>query len=280
MTELKKGSPFAINFRKLQQYNFSFFNPNEIILFEYLMLLAQSFGYKQFYHSTAKISQETGIKRNVIEATIIRFEDIGILEMEVKGFPKIKHFFVKVDAIIEILPTILQFAENNKLYVENYKLYVEIYKQFAEINSQENINTRINNKKNKEKETKENEKKGIERALAKKFNFKMAEAIGYVDELEKKYNSRRRTKADKNGKNYPPVTLGHKNATTFGKVLEAMNTLGTEVIENAWLVYNDQLIKGELNVVKILPFFFSKNEGEYDVIGNMVDKHNLEYVYS
>lgn len=146
-------NPTAINILKLQRYNFGFFAIEEVVFYEYLLVKARAFGYKEFYHSTATITKETGIRRSSLDAIIKKFVALGILNLCVKGFPKVKHFTVDFNTIYKLLPKIYQFAENSKLYAENLKLLVDFYKPLAEINQQKNI--KKNNQNNKEKEGEE-----------------------------------------------------------------------------------------------------------------------------
>jgi len=145
----KDKNPFAINILKLQRYNFDFFSTEEVVLFEYLIVKAQAFGYKEFYHSTQTISSETGIKRRKLLSILNRFQDLGFLEIEIKGFPKIKYFFVNLLKIQDLIPQIYQFVHSYQLDVQTYKLYVQMYQPYVQTYQQKNTN------KNIKKETKE-----------------------------------------------------------------------------------------------------------------------------
>lgn len=273
MSNNLNGHPFAVNFRKLQNYNLSLFSLDEVVFYEYLMILGQSFGYRDFYHSTAKISADLGLKRTRIEAIIKKLEYYGIISVEVRGFPKVKYFTINAEFILDNLGMIYQFAENSKLYAEINKLYVEICKQFVETCKEEKLRKETLNKKLK-KETKD--MIGGE-AAANVFSFSLEDSRDFIDLLESKFNDRR---LRANSKKYPPVTLGHKNSKTFNVMLSAMRQLGKQVIIDAWLVYCDNMINGSITPTQILPYFLSKKDGEFDVIGTMADHHNLYYVYT
>lgn len=57
-------------------------------------------------------------------------------------------------------------------------------------------------------------------------------------------------------------------------------TIISEVeIIHSFTAYIDDVLKGELEVRKILPYFFSINDGEYDVINTYLDIFNVKYSY-
>src|SRR5688572_6276471 len=106
--------PLAINIIKFQRYNFKFFSSEEVIIFEYFTVKAISFKLKEFYHSSATIEKETGIKRSKLETILHRFVDLKILSITVKGMPKVKWFKVHFKEIYNLLPKIYM-SEKGKL---------------------------------------------------------------------------------------------------------------------------------------------------------------------
>jgi hypothetical protein len=266
----REFNPFCLNFRKLQQYRLDAIPIEQVILFEYFMMLAQSFGYREFYHTQSKIIEETGLKRAKIEKVVSIFEGAGILSVETKGFPLKQHFKVNIPKVIELLPNIYQFAENDKLHAEINKLYAEISKQFAENNTL--IET---NKRNSNKETKK-ATKDMMGSFASRFNYSLLEVKNFLDLLERKFNTRRNEKQP--GK-YPPAELPFKK-NVAAAAQDALNEMGQKLIEDAWLVYIDKIINNELRPKQILKYFFDKKEGEFDVIGTMGDLHNTNYIFT
>jgi hypothetical protein len=125
-------NPLSINIRKLQRYNFEFFSLEEVVFFEYIVVKAPLFKYKEFFHSTSTIEKEIGIKRSKLDSIIIKFSKLGILTVEVKGFPKVKHFTVNFQEIEKYLSKIYQSAENGKLSAEMSKLLVDYYKPLVD----------------------------------------------------------------------------------------------------------------------------------------------------
>lgn len=128
----KDKNPMAVNIQKLQRYNFNFFSLEEVIFFEYLVIKGKAFLFKPFYHSSSTIAAETGIKRNKLESIIKKFQGLHLIKVELKGYPKVKHFLVNYSVIPSLFDKIYQFAENGKLSVENRKLLDDFYKPFVE----------------------------------------------------------------------------------------------------------------------------------------------------
>lgn len=148
----KDKNPMAVNILKLQRYNFKFFSLEEVILFEYLVIKGSLFKYKPFYHSSATIAQETGIKRNRLETIIKRFIHLKLISIEKKGMPKVKHWLVNYPVIPSLFGQIYQFSENGKLTVDNLKLLNDFYKPFVEAYKKKNTKEEYLKETKKEKE--------------------------------------------------------------------------------------------------------------------------------
>ncbi|MGV3529140.1 MAG: hypothetical protein ACO1OO_09610 [Flavisolibacter sp.] len=145
----KDKNPTCVNIIKLQRYNFKFFSLEEVVFFEYLVVKAKAFGFGQFYHSTETISSQTGIKRTKLDTIIGKFNKLGILHVEVKGFPKVKHFTVDFEQIQALLSQIYQSAENGKLPADMLKLLSGFYNPLVESYQKKNKLIRIDKENNK-----------------------------------------------------------------------------------------------------------------------------------
>ncbi|MDA8970008.1 helix-turn-helix domain-containing protein, partial [bacterium] len=101
----------AINIMKFQYYNFEFFNCQEIVLYETLIVLGgNSFAKREeFFHSTQTIADKTGIKRHSVDRIMMKFKKMGIIDYQIKGMPKVKFIKILWKNILEILPEIYQF---------------------------------------------------------------------------------------------------------------------------------------------------------------------------
>lgn len=146
MVKIKKIdlNPLSINILKLQRYNFNYFTLEEVVFFEYLVVKGKSFKFKPFYHSTATIAQETGIKRTRLTTIIRKFEEAGFIRVEVKGMPKVKHFTVDYEKISSSLDLIYRNVQTNQTNVEWSKLLADFYQPLAASYLQKNTNKNIN----------------------------------------------------------------------------------------------------------------------------------------
>lgn len=349
ITGKKDSNPHAVNILKLQRYNFNFFSLEEVVFFEYLIVKARSFKFKQFYHSTSTISGEIGIKRTKLESIIKKFGEMGILHVELKGYPQVKHFTVNFERVAFFLPQIYQSAENGKLSAEISKLLADFYNPLVETYQKKN-NIESINKKNKEEEILEGDTGWVAfgsyffekiREWEQEFNltpsalkyeeiqlyqtYKMYgdDTILYLREyLEKnkwrskisdflkpdKYNpsknafieaqrvqerkdgknllqslvkcfNDRRTFLSNNKKGYSQTSL-LVNDALVDKAVEVLRVLPEHAINNAFIAYADAIIKDDLSVRKILPYFFTYQYGTYSVIEQYLDHFNVNYSYT
>lgn len=348
----KDKNPMAVNIQKLQRYNFDFFSLEEVILFEYLVIKGKAFQFKPFYHSSATIAKETGIKRNKLDSILKKFQGLQLIKVELKGYPKVKHFLVNYPVIPSLFGKIYQFAENGKLSVENRKLLDDFYKPFVETYQKKNIKEETIKETKKEKEDGDSvltaafsglneflfelkqefslndqqikfsdadilpllKKYELEviKEMARRFfqknsfsakfsNFLKTDkqfpdknifiekelkqdldfAKRFVQKLEDTFNTRRdmitKDKQFKKGLSQTKIVI---NDNIIKKASAALQEKGELAINHAFIVYADEVLKGNLSVQKLLPFFFSKDAfGEYNVIDNHLEYFNLHYSY-
>jgi len=163
--------PLSINILKYQYYNYEFFNCQEIVLYETLIVLGGlSFGSKQeFFHSTETLAGKTGIKRHSIDMALKKFKDLRFIDYNVRGMPQVKYISIIWDNILEMLPEIYQFDKVREYFDGSTKPLIDFYQQLAENNKKITENNKQKNiKKNNIKEDeKENEKENIVIALSK-----------------------------------------------------------------------------------------------------------------
>ena len=162
----------AINILKFQYYNFEFFNCQEIILYETLMVLGGiHFAKKdEFYHSTASLFDKTGIKEYTVNKTMIRFKQLGILDYQIKGMPQVKYIRILWDNVLEMLPKIYQFDKVEEYFGGSTQPLIDFYKLLAENNEKIAENTE---EKNSIKNSKEENKKEFNYKVDVEENFKI-----------------------------------------------------------------------------------------------------------
>ena len=170
--------PLAINSQKFQYYNFDFFSSQEILLFETLIVLGGiSFKKKgEFFHSTKTLTHKTGIKKHTVNKSILRFETLGVLDVEVKGMPRVKFFKMNWDNIIELLPEIYLFDKFRKQFNGSIKPLYDFFQLCAE-NDQEKNNNKYSNKYNNKENNddalaKANDIDNFKDFLSGTFNYK------------------------------------------------------------------------------------------------------------
>jgi len=185
--ENKDKHGLAINILKFQYYNFEFFNCQEIVLYETLMVLGGiHFAKKdEFYHSTESLVNKTGIKKHTVNETMIRFKQLGILDYQIKGMPKVKYIKILWENILEILPEIYQFDKVKEYFGGSTKPLIDFYQLLAENNEKIAENTEEkNNIKNSTEEYKEELKKEIvENALAKDEEIAIKDFKVFIEEI-------------------------------------------------------------------------------------------------
>lgn len=144
--------PLAVNCLKFQYYNFDFFSCQEIILFETLIVLGGiSFRKKEeFFHSTKTLTDKTGVKKHTVDKSIERFETLGIIDVEVKGMPRVKFYKMNWSNIIELLPEIYKFDDFRKQFNESTQPLYDFFNQCAENDQEKNSNKNSNKNNNKE----------------------------------------------------------------------------------------------------------------------------------
>ena len=355
MKQFKKEDihPLAINIQKLQRYNYDYFNCEEVVFFEYIVVKGMAFKKKtEFFHSSETIRKETGIKKHSLNSIISRFEDLGIISTEIKGMPRVKHFKVHFPKIVELLPKIYQLSENGKLYSNFSKHLSDFFIPLVDNYLQKN-NIKNNKKEINKKEKKDNDSEGedvlsffnnylsslkyqknisptalkfndidlfralknyeieflseyIEKyfeeehrpSLNKFFIFdsiavnklkyieqKIVDENEYVDhmvdELQRIYNKRieMHNKNDdfERAKSKTKLVVTSRIKQQLKTALNYRNELQ---ITHSFTAYADDLLKGNLSINKILPYFLSSKDGEYEIIDNYLEHFNIQYGYS
>ena len=137
----------AINILKYQYYNFDFFNCQEVVLFETIVVLGEiSFRNKEeFFHSTQTLSDKTGIKRHSVDKILRKFKNLGFIDYQVKGMPQVKHIRIILENILEMLPEIYQFDKVEEYFGGSAKTLIDYYKQFVENSKKITENTKEKN---------------------------------------------------------------------------------------------------------------------------------------
>jgi len=353
MKKIKKEDvhPLAINIKKLQRYNYNFFNCEEVVFFEYMVVKGMAFKKQnEFFHSSETIRQETGIKKHSLNTIIKKFIALEIISIEVKGMPKVKYFTVHFPKIVELFPKIYQLSENGQLQPNFSKHLADFFIPLVDNYQEKNNikNSKNNNKKEKEEGESESEfalsffndflsklkyKNKISPAALKfneidlfrasneyeiellcqyiekyfkenyspslkqffKFDAISPNKIKLIEELlveedlfaEQIINNlqdtyKHRVKMYNDDDDYKRAKGNSKLVVTNRikeQIKEALKVKSEIEITNAFTSYIDDILKGELEVRKILPYFFSIKDDEYQIIDNNLENFNLKYSY-
>jgi len=111
----------------------------------------------------------------------------------------------------------------------------------------------------------------IEKKLADEKQF----IEKFIVSLNNTYNERR-NRAGNKSRTFSQTSLVINNAIK-AQIIEALKSRSETDITHAFLTYCDQVIAGVINPHKFLPYFFSKQFGEYGVIDTYLEYFNLNY---
>jgi hypothetical protein len=112
MIPIDYDSHFGLRLLAFQNYNSDFFNCDERVMFEALIIKFRAFGFKSFYWSKAVIWKEVGIKKSRASKIISYFEELGIISTQVKttydkGRPlQTTYFYLDCNRILKLAPNI------------------------------------------------------------------------------------------------------------------------------------------------------------------------------
>ncbi|SCY19250.1 hypothetical protein SAMN05192588_1598 [Nonlabens sp. Hel1_33_55] len=348
----KDNHPLAINILKLNRYNYDFFNCEEVVFFEYMMVKGMAFKKrKEFFHSAETIRNETGIKRSSLNTIVKKFIGLGMISTEVKGMPRITYFKVHYPQIVELLPKIYQLSENGQLPYDLNKQLSEFLLPLVDNYIEKNNNKNNTEETIKEKEDSESEsdnlllsfndflsqfrynhkiapatlrfddldlfralkiydlqtiieyveiffKKKATPKLSKFFEFDPISpnrlvfiektiadernyALKFLDELQDMYISRIRMHnkddSNKRGKSESKLVVTKR---IIESVIQALKVKSEIEISHAFAPYIDAILKETVTVKKVLPYFFSIKDEEYEIINSYLEYYNIMYGYN
>lgn len=265
----------AINIMKFQYFNFEFFNCQEIVLYETLMVLGgKSFAKREeFFHSTQTLADKTGIKRHSVDRILIKFKKMGIIDYQIKGMPKVKHIRILWDNILEMLPEIYQFNKVKEYFGGSTQPLIDYYKQLAENNEKIPENNEEKNiiKNNTEEYEKKIKKEIEENAIAEDEENAV---IFFLEELKAIFRNRieQYNRDNEDYKDYVSLTI--KNSV-IKKMYWTLKFKEKTDIKNAFLAFSDDMlymrVKPKLDA---LSYFLKEEKGEFPVI----DTYKLHFI--
>jgi len=275
MSENNDKHGLAINILKFQYFNFEFFNCQEIVLYETIIVLGGiSFAKKEeFYHSTQTLAGKTGIKVHSINKILRKFKDLGIIDYQIKGMPQVKHLRILWDNILEMLPEIYQFDKVEEYFGGSTQPLIDFYKQLAENNEKISENNEEKNiiKNNTEEYEKKIKKEIEENAIAEDEENAV---IFFLEELKAIFRNRieQYNRDNEDYKDYVSLTI--KNSV-IKKMYWTLKFKEKTDIKNAFLAFSDDMlymrVKPKLDA---LSYFLKEEKGEFPVI----DTYKLHFI--
>lgn len=257
----KPVHPLATNVLRLHDYLLA---PDEVVLFDALLVKAISFHYKNFYYSQQRIEREMRIKRTRFEKIIRLYKEMGWLTTYIDKIPEtdgqIRYFYVDFARLArpEVLGKVVR--EGSGLYadMQAYLLYHshQAYKASTP-------------------ETRREERK-------KKKDSEVVEDIRIM--LQDTLNERRRMYnvgkiTDQNKRKLYETTLV-LTAQQKNSLLELNYRYGKEAIHQAFMAYYDCVLEGDSYKPKnLLNYFLSKDKlsGDFGVFTDCLNGYVLSY---
>lgn len=259
----KKKDVYALatNILKLQRYNFEKWGCEGIILFEWFVIKGKSFGYKEFYQSLRNIREETGIKRAKAEKIISKFKEIGLLQCEIKGMPKVRHFIVDFSFLAKVTKLSLFYK---KEHVHEALIW------FKELEKQA--------KKKKQNKTKGKDQKGLDRNLESliiRLNHTFNSRREVCNEENKKEAIKKETSRYNHlSKTEIPISLLNQHQLSL-----MLDHYKVDTIENSFIAYADNVFKGNEEPYNMMNHFlmFDESKGTWSVFDYYLNHFNTNY---
>ena len=92
----------AVNFTKLQNYYRLFQTNDEIILFEYLLMLSKHFKGEKFYQTKQQFQEKALITPTRLDKILKRFEELNLISRTREGMPMRTYFQLNLEAVTEL----------------------------------------------------------------------------------------------------------------------------------------------------------------------------------
>jgi hypothetical protein len=265
----------AINILKFQYYNSNYFNCQEVVLFETLIVLggASFAGKKEFFHSTQTLADKTMIKRHTVDRILKKFKTEGIIDYKIKGMPQVKYLRVLWDNVLELLPEIYQFNKVEEYFGGSTKPLIYFYQQFAENDKKVAENKEQKNiiKNNTEEYKEEYEEEINVYALAQEEENKIKL---FLEELNKIFKARI-NQYNINNKDHKEITNLPVKKSVVNKMYQALKVKKKEDVKNAFIAFSEEMLYMRVKPKQdALSYFLKEEKGEYPVI----DRYQLHFI--
>ena len=252
--------PLCVNTIRIQNY---LLPPDEVIMFDWLLIKSISFGYVEFHYSQSRIEKEIRIKRTRQDKIISLFQELKFLTVSVKEFSyskgRVKHFHVSFDVLSD-KDVLSEIIDSESSIFNNFISFMEYHSS-----EQKKIT-----KRSKKDEVVSNDNSDT---VYKTMNDTYVRRI-------KMYNNGELT-------NEKPKRLKSQTQLQSNRIInKRLNLLNKKydvnTIINSFTAYTDAVFKGEEHPDNFMNLFLSYNEidDSWTVFDVYLNKFNLNYGYN
>lgn len=117
--------PHSINFRRFQSYNRHILTNNDIIIFELIVILVNSIGQNEIYHTTKQFCQDTSIPKRSVENAVKKLVKLKLINKEARGIPKKNYYSINFNHLAVLLSNIYRLKNDD--FEAIYSYYDDIY---------------------------------------------------------------------------------------------------------------------------------------------------------
>ena len=267
-----KGMPkvkhFTVHYPKIQEdlAKIYLLEENGKQLYEFRQLLTE------YYLTLTENYQEKYIKKN--SKSIINENYENLSENEISFFEDFIIFLNELKIKINLKANQVDFKDGD-FYSASKQYDIEALKYYVTKYFEQNKNGKLST---------------FLKPISKhtlKLNFIEKEKLdeekylnAFIQSLENEYNNRIRmfneNKQNKRGKSRTALVFNNNIKEKIKEALFEKGELGTK---HAFIAYTDAVLKGEITPSKFLPYFFSKQYGDFGVIDTYLDNFNINYGY-
>lgn len=254
--------PLCCNILRLQSYLLA---PDELILFDWLVVKQISFRYKPFHYSQMRVEDETRIKRTRQEAIIAKFKEWGIIQVEVRQNEVTKGQVRYFSVLFK------QLSDNSvlgKIISPTALLYINFRQYLLYHSEQQNL---------------------VLNPHQKEDDADVSDAEEAYQMLNRIYDERRImfNEGELTGGVVPERLKSHTqlqyNKTIAKRLQRLLRRYEGDAIRNAFVAYVDNMLAGEDYLVpnNQMAFFLSYNKEEeaFNVFDYYLNKFNLSYSF-
>ncbi len=234
---------------------------DERTLFDWLVFRQRGFGStKPFRHSIPQVMAATNVTRYSQDKCFAHFVELGFLKLDKESFNNnvYRSFFVDYSALAkkEVLGQIVR--EGTETFTNMLKMFTAWAKEQAK----------------GEKPVSKREQKIIAAKLDAVEPLLNRLSTLYADRVEK-YNSGWLTgKKPNRTKSFGKLVCTQQGKKQFVKLMEIYSG---DDIYNAFMAYTDSILKGETKTDRIIPYFLTRDDGDFVVVNRFLEHYTLDY---